>query len=232
MADTLASVRTEVSYRLGDSTFQIWASAEIDSYVKRGYDEFCIRTGILWKRSNTGLDDVAAQATYSLPAELYEVERLSYKGYRIEPISRTQAMMLDPRFESTTGGVISYMLEGDGLRTLRKIRVPTINGTAGDTQAEFTRRGADLGSNNFELPHFMVKYVRFYAMARAMEREGKGQDTEAAEHYMGRFEQGVAMALDRKEAVQATRTRILGSNEGKRRGKPPRPVLPSNFPRN
>lgn len=234
MAKTLLVIRTEVATRLGDATLsRYWSAAEIDGYIREGFSEFCARTGILWKRSNAGCDDVAHQALYNLPTELLQIERVSYQGYRIEPISRHQAIVLDPRFESTEGQVVAWMTELDGLRKLRKVRIPAANGTVDDTQLEYQRQmvAMTLPGHTSELPNYQDKYPRFYALSRAYEREGEGQNFNAADHYMLRFEQGVTLALARKEKAQATRTRILGGRDGQRPNKPARPVLPSNYPR-
>lgn len=232
MAKTLLVIATEVASTLGDSGFQKWSRAEIDAKIRHGFDEFCQRTGVMWKRDNTGFDDVAHQALYDFPVDLLQIERVSYKGYRIEPISRRYGMAMDQRFLITEGQVIGWMADGDGLRKLRKIRIPAGAGTAGDTQVEYTRRMVAMTADGHtsELPNYMDKYARFWALSKCYEREGEGQNLDAADHYMLRFEMGVDLALARKEKAAARRTRVLGGREGRRPTKPPRPVLPSNFP--
>lgn len=228
----LANVVAEVSERLGDAGQTKWSDQEVQDKIRAGYDQFVIRTGILWVRTNTGMDDVAHQALYTVPTDLIQIERVSYRGYRIEPISRRQAMTLDPQFQSTEGQVIAWVFDGDGLRVLRKIRIPAGVGTAGDTQLEYQRRMVFQATvlDPSELPDYMDKYARFYALAKCYEREGEGQDLTASDHYMLRFEMGVTLALDRKEKAAAIRTRIIGGRDGMRPRKPARPVLPSNFP--
>lgn len=228
MAKTVNNIADEAARRLGDINKVIWPAAVHTANIIEGYIDFCQRTEIIWARLNTA-EDVAHQALYVLPADIGKIERISYKGVRIEPISRIQAMLLDQRFETTEGQVVAWMFDGDGPLNLRKIRIPSINGTVGDTQIEYFRIHVTVATT-FEIPDYMTKYLRFYDMGRCYEREGEGQSFEGADHYLGRFEQGIAMAIGRSEKIQANRVRILGGREGQRPRKPARPVLPSNFP--
>lgn len=232
MGKTLTTIETEVAYRLGDSAFGIWAAAEIDGYIKEAYDLWALATECLWKRV-AHATDIAHTATYALPTDFLKLERVTQKNMRIEPITRPQAVAWDYRFETLEGQVVAWMLDGDGLLTLRKIRIPSVAGVSGDTKIEYFRRGATLsaGSTQVEIPDYMTKYLRFYAMYRCMEREGEGQDIKGADRYKTRYEQGVGRALERRDRFHATRISVLGGGEGRRLRKPPRPVLPSNFPK-
>lgn len=234
MAKSLLTIRTEVARRLTDTNLtRIWSATEVDDYINKGFYHYCLRTGILWKRDSTGMDDVAHQALYDLPTDAYLIERVSYKGYRIEPLSTSYARVLDPQYRTTEGQVVAWMQDGDGMRKLRKVRIPAGNGTAGDTQIEFRRRMAKLTgpASTTELPNYLDKYARFFALAKCYEREGEGQNLDAADHYMLRFEMGVDMAIGRENRQRGKRITIIGGREGERPTKPPRPVLPSNFPR-
>jgi hypothetical protein len=58
-------------------------------------------------------------------------------------------------------------------------------------KVELTRLGRDLDSHEIELPTVYQKYILFWAMYRALGREGHGQDLDRADHYRQRFEMGV-----------------------------------------
>lgn len=78
---------------------------------------------------------------------------------------------------------------------------------------EYRRRGAELtDSQPFEIPDRYTVYVRHYAQARALEREGDGQDLELAAHYDARYKAGVQRMLKRKQAVQFQRKYVIGGN--------------------
>jgi hypothetical protein len=59
-------------------------------------------------------------------------------------------------------------------------------------KVEGFRLGRDLDSYEVELPLAYQKYPIFWAMYRALERTGGGQDLQLADHFKGRFEIGVS----------------------------------------
>ena len=64
--------------------------------------------------------------------------------------------------------------------------------TAENTRIEYTRR-ADLpgDSSELEIPNHQAKYIRCYAMSKALGREGPGQDLKLEKHFYSRFLEGV-----------------------------------------
>lgn len=119
ITQSLGEVRTDVLYRLGDSVSAIWSQAEIESYVRQGYGELVGQTGALWiKDSPAGLDDVANQATYTLPTDLLVTERLTWKQKKIEPLDPDWLRKKDAQFQTRTGDVIGYTIEGDGRKSV------------------------------------------------------------------------------------------------------------------
>lgn len=53
------------------------------------------------------------------------------------------------------------------------------------------RLGLDLDHNEFEIPDAFLRYIYYWAMFKALERDGKGQSLEMSDHCRGRFEMGV-----------------------------------------
>ena len=92
--------------------------------------------------------------------------------------------------------------------TLTRIHPEALN-----TTVEITRLGRDLGTYHFEIPEAYVKYVIFYAMFRALRRDGPGQDLTLAEHYEQRFEQGVYRLDKRVQNMVPERRGAFGSGE-------------------
>ncbi len=62
----------------------------------------------------------------------------------------------------------------------------------------------------FEIPERYQTYVRHYAQARALEREGEGQDLALAAHYQSRYEAGIKRMLRRQQAMQYQQKVVLG----------------------
>jgi hypothetical protein len=66
---------------------------------------------------------------------------------------------------------------------------------------ELCRLGNDLDHYPLELPDAYKKYVTYYAMSRALERPGHGQDIERSQHYDERFEMGVSRMEKKRDSM-------------------------------
>lgn len=215
--------------------------------------------------------EVFVAAVVDIPEEVYEIERAVWNSIRLEALRSRFLEENDSRYELNRGEVEAYTEDKDGLRKLRKWRVPSVPyvpyplddeneiwgvlidvtditdeqpiGTWGDfvsiptqelmgdpfgiicaiyketnnVRIEFSRRAFPLSDNqDFEIPVRAEIYIQHYVMARALEREGEGQDVKLAAYYQSRYEAGVARTLKRKQAVQYQRKYVLGgsSNTG------------------
>ena len=83
----------------------------------------------------------------------------------------------------------------------------------------------------FEIPDRYVLYIRHYAEARALEREGEGQDLELAQHYQQRYEAGIQRILKRQEAMRYQQKFVKGGSLKNIRTKKPLVQLPWPFGR-
>lgn len=79
-----------------------------------------------------------------------------------------------------------------------------------NTRVEYFRLGKDLDEYLFELPDRFVKYVEFYAQAKALERDGPGQDLALSNHFMGRFGDGVSRMASRMAEMKRSRVGAIG----------------------
>jgi hypothetical protein len=76
--------------------------------------------------------------------------------------------------------------------------------------AEISRLGRNLDSHPFEIPQAYLKYVYFFAAARALERVGPGQDLELSQHYYDRFEAGIERMRRKKQDMNSERVGAFG----------------------
>ena len=81
-----------------------------------------------------------------------------------------------------------------------------------NTRVEYFRLGKDLDENAFELPDRFVKYVEFYAQAKALERDGPGQDMALSQHFMERFGDGIKRMVLRMAEMKQARVGAIGSS--------------------
>ncbi len=96
-------------------------------------------------------------------------------------------------------------------------------------RVEYRRRGAELSwQQPFEIPDRYTVYVRHFALARTLEREGPGQNLKLAAHYQERYEAGVQRMLRRKQAMDFQKTSVLGGRPPSPGG-PPRARLPWRY---
>ena len=75
---------------------------------------------------------------------------------------------------------------------------------------EVYRLGRDLATHPFELPSAYLKYVYFWAMAQAFERDGPGQDLELSALYYDRFALGVSRMERKKRDMDVERVGAFG----------------------
>jgi hypothetical protein len=80
----------------------------------------------------------------------------------------------------------------------------------------------------FEIPERYQSYVRHYAQARALEREGEGQDLALAAHYQSRYEAGIKRMLKRQHAMAYQQKIVMGGRPSIM-GKKPMVRLPWNY---
>jgi hypothetical protein len=86
-----------------------------------------------------------------------------------------------------------------------------IHPSTANAKVEVYRLGRDLSHYPSELPQAFEKYVVFWAMSKALEREGSGQQIELADHYRQRFEIGIKRIEKKKRDMQSERIGRLGS---------------------
>ena len=77
---TLAELRDDVQRRLAGADTSLWPSAELDNYIREGYDRLCIETGMLW--DFTFFPDYSNAFSYT--AEFERVYLLQQAGWRVQ----------------------------------------------------------------------------------------------------------------------------------------------------
>ena len=75
---------------------------------------------------------------------------------------------------------------------------------------EIARLGRSHDQHPFEIPSTFIKFVIFWAMYRALKRDGPGQDLKLAEHFKSRFDMGVDRMKVRLRKVHKERILKMG----------------------
>ena len=79
------------------------------------------------------------------------------------------------------------------------------------------------------IPDQMTKYIRYYALSKALGRIGEGYNKELSDHYMLRFNHGVSFLKRLQDVTQRDRNYQTQPRTELRR-RPPRVRLPSEYP--
>ena len=233
MAKTLGTVRTAVLYRLGDASQVVWTEAEITRYLNDGQRLLVSLTRILW--TYTYLNDVIDTALATLPADFIEADRVTWNWAKIPMLTAAELRRIDVLYKTNKGPVRAYTLEEDGTGKLRKWLVPSVTATAGqdvnNTRLEYFRLPTTMSAagDAFSVSDRCVKYLESYAMYRAFERKGMGQNPKAAQHYRARFEEGVQRLLARRRRVQTACVPLVVGGSPPVRSHLATPRLPWNF---
>ncbi len=144
-AQTLGELRRATMHRLGDDDGTLWPADEVDGYLLEGYLFIATQLPVFWDQL---YPEGGTSATVELPRTLTTLDRATWDGAWLEAIEPRSYSRLDARYKTTTGPVVAYMWQIDGVRTFRQVRVPaaaaasvTVTGTWGAL-----RTPADLGA--------------------------------------------------------------------------------------
>ena len=236
MAKTLANLRDFSQYILGSTT--VWSAAEVERHVAEGLKQLCAETGCFVRIKD--LNDTVGVATVDLNAscvdanaqyEFIVLERACWDLHRIEPLDPMNLQLEDPAWLTQRGNVEGFIFDGDGPRTIRKWRVPAASAT-NKFRLEYRRSALSLATagTNIELPERYAKRLRYYVLWKCYERDGDGQDLDLANHYHERWRELISIVRAQKSASRIARVGRMGEPTH-RRGRPPKPQLPWNYPR-
>ena len=75
-------------------------------------------------------DPMEMAATVDVPATVTEIERATWDGMALTAMTPQRAQRMDSRYQLTKGEVYAYTFRQDGIRTFRKIRVPSATADA------------------------------------------------------------------------------------------------------
>lgn len=229
MARTRAQSEARIRGKLGDPSNKVWPDdGRLLAWLKEAYDDFAYRTKTVFRRA--AIADVAGTAVYSLPTDFQLLQRCEWNNIVCTPVRGHDLSLSDKAFESTQGDVFAFMIDGDGTRTLRKIRVPAAS-HATRFQIEYYAKGAALAdtTTEFEVPDWMVDIIENKALFLAYDSEGPGQSLELSSLYLEEYERGVQRVIERRQRIFKAHTPIIGG--GANRPAIGRPVNPPNYGR-
>lgn len=211
MSTTLAQAAVLVAAKLADASNRVWTSTELKILVARGHDMLVSETRCLWTANE--YNDVSGTGTMSVPSDLLKLTAVTWDYVKIPKVRMIDLVRREPGWRTKTGNVEAFMVDGDGVGTIRKVYTPSANAT-NKFGLEYYQSANSLTSDStvLNILDWMVKYVVYYACFAALSREGEGQDLVLATHYHTRYKRGVKVIKDMVSSVNAYSKTIVGSN--------------------
>lgn len=96
-----------------------------------------------------------------------------------------------------------------------------------NTRIDYVKKPTAGTWSRFELQDWDTRYLLFYVLARAFDRASPAQDKKMAQHYLARFELGIAMMVARHAHVREHAVYVMG--EGDTSYEPAVARLPGNY---
>ena len=199
---------------LGDSDESIWTTAEMLDLIQESIYDFKVRTLCDWQRA--ALNDVAGQATYEIPDALnfHQMDRAEYDSWVVDARPTRVQMATNGYFETSGNRPFSLVMQGDGLRTVRKIGVPVANSAL--FIIEYFSMGAatsEAPDDDIEdLPLRYLAYVARRVKSEAYKRDGDGQSLKMAKFWNDWYEDSILMMERRRERMYRRRVSNIGSS--------------------
>lgn len=235
----VSELLSETAVRLGDSTNAIWTAAELLRYVNDAQSILCHETRCYWKQKY--LNDQAGEGEAKLPTDFITIDRATWNALPLDIHSIYGLREMDKLYRTLEGEPLAL---GMDVGKLQKFRVPSVSITSTDpdshapitdevrnTRVEYYATLPTLTSTSIvDLPESYAKYMRWYVLWHAYERDGPGQSPELAKHYQERWAVGLERIEAVKSRVQSARLRSIGG-EGKPKRVIARPVYPASYGR-
>ena len=189
------------------------------------------------------LDITAGTSTYQLPEGVTGIIQVAWKGTILDPLE-TQDFNYDGWFKPQNLGVRNkpqyYLRVGNGYNRIQFYPIPDETIVADDSELDndvgissqviiSAWRVADVFSTDRRLPEYLFRnLMKYYAMARAYAREGKGQNLIASDYFKKKYLFYLQAYKETMEKVpQAVQVRF-GSDVRGGFKPPPRPVFPTS----
>lgn len=181
-------------------------------------------------------------SVYTLPSGIIGIHRITWRGNEIDPWEHADDQRSDwikPQNQYSEGKPKIYLSYEYGFGKIKFHPVPhetiaadntNIWSTGVDTLVVLTTyRIADPTGNTYRVPDYLRRrYNKYYALYRAYSREGKAQDLQAADYYKAKYDLIHNFLRDIIQKISPSVIQLGPSDPTSRKGKPARPVYPTD----
>jgi hypothetical protein len=195
------------------------------------------------------LATTAGVSVYNLPEKVKSITRITWRGKKLEPLSWEEAMILYPglvyadsshKEEGSSSVPYHYVQHPTNRRHIRILPTPneSLLDTGGDPYAPLPNEAFCTvtcwrywDETEAPLPDYIDQRIRkAYALWKAFQKEGVGQDMKASSYYESKYEFLLEQFKRINSSVFVSKKYSLASQNFMGR-RPPKPVLPPNFER-
>lgn len=226
----------------------IWTTDYLASLNVEAGDQISTDINCIYNRSM--LATTQGLSTYTLPAMLRSLLKVTWRGLKVDPVNWEQFTSLTPnavfldlinRIEAPEGRPYWYTINPTNLFDIRFY--PTPNESFTDTGDPFSPDNGpkcivsyyqkiDTLYPTTVLPFYVDRRLRkVYVLWQAFLAEGKGQDLKAAEYYRNRYNFLIERFRAINEGCYISKRYSLGESEDHYSYRRPRPTLPTNYER-
>jgi hypothetical protein len=213
------------------------AGADINNQVKALFHRFYLTT-------------TSGTSVYTLPDKVKGIKRITWRGKELEPASWTDLLALAPglsfvdagdRVEGTSSVPLYYALHPTNIHDIKFYPCPneSLSATGGDPYKPTPNeerctitcwRSSDTTDSLASLPNYIDRRTRkAYVLSQAFAKEGKGQDSKAAQYYLTKYNFLVQKFQQINSGCYTCIRYQLDDKLSNYGRKPAKPVLPPQF---
>ena len=187
----------------------LWSDSYLQQLTNDAETELCSFLTPLFKRFTLAV--TADTATYTLNDYVHKIQRVTWKGEKLTPLTFSELVQINPDFENQGSGVPKYYLYMDeGLKVIRFYPTPDETIGASDTNVNKLTgvnarviiscfRSPDLTDSDFQIPSYIARRtVKAFVLSKAYRVRNEGQNLIAADYYKAKYEGLKAAYVDVK----------------------------------
>lgn len=226
---------------LNDPNGLLWTDTQLNRYINQAEVDITQRSAIYWGKFPLAL--INGTGTYTMPANLRGITRMTYRGTPVEMLTQNQIADLTPTYRTQVSRVMYAYLQFEGYYTLRLFCTPYENlpilsvgndiYTDKNILNEFQISAyffATESATTFVIPDYLIRRtIRYFTCWKAFTAEGDGQDTQVAGYYQKKYEAQIQSNDGFISKIYASKERQYQPGYLNNNRRVARPVLPPNF---
>ena len=227
---------------------QIWDQTFIDGLAESAEKDAVNRVDYLFFRFS--MSSEAGKSVYTLPNYVRKIERITWRGYKVWPLSWREMCEINPatavvsettKTESSQSRPLYYCLHPTNYRNIRFYPTPNETIALDDSRIDYTDgirarvivscyRAPFMDDYNYRMPSWIRRrLIKAYALRAAYLKEGKGQNLKASQYWDKKYSYLTEMFKTIVNGCYVSKRNRLGDGSSNFGKKPARPILPPNF---